>query len=116
MFRILGRTGGKLVDVAVDGPLTPTDFAELRDKIAPLVDEYGKVRLIFDLSGLEEFEGEGLWDEQSFETKEPVERVALVVPQPHAQRARAVFSLDASEVETFTPDEAEKAWRWLVAS
>jgi hypothetical protein len=113
MFKILGRTAGELVDIAVEGPLTPRDFADLRRQLDPLIDDYGKLRLLFDLRELEYFEGEALWDEHSFGPHDGVERVALVVPDRLATRASRVFSLGADEVEIFEPDRAEDAWLWL---
>ena len=111
MFRILGRTSGNLVGVDVTGELTPDDFAALRDELRALVDDHEKVRLLFDLADFTGFEVEALWDEHSFSARKAVERVALVVANEHAERARAAFGLDAAQTRVFEPGGAEQAWR-----
>jgi hypothetical protein len=113
MFKILGRTAGKLVDIAVEGDLTPRDFVELRRQLDPLIEEHRKLRLLFDLRRLRNFEGDALWDDSSFPPHESVERVALVAPSRHAERARATFALGAKELQAFDVDRAEDAWLWL---
>ena len=113
MFKILGRTAGSLVEIAFQEKLNPSDFAALRDELGPLIDEFGKVRLLLDLSELEAFEAEGLWDETSFPQYEAVERVALVVSETDRARAEAVFSLGARETRRFAPGEQSAAWQWL---
>jgi len=115
MFKILGRTAGRCVDVSFEGRLTPSDFAALRDQLSPLIGEHGKLRLLFDLRELDGFEGEGLWDESSFEPHDLVERVAWVVPPRHEARVKKVFDLGADEKKAFAPDQAEAAWQWLAS-
>ena len=116
MFKVLGRTAGELVDISVEEKLTPEDFVALRRQLDPLIEEHGKLRLLFDLRRLDEFEGEALWDESSFEPHTAVERIALVVPKRHATQATKVFSLGASEMRSFDPERAEDAWLWLAGN
>jgi len=113
MFRILDRTSGNLVGVGVEGDLTASDLAALRDEIAPLVEEHGQVRLLVDLSRLEGFGKSGPWDEQGLSAKQPLERAALIVPREHTERALDLFGLDAGQTRTFAPGETEQAWHWL---
>lgn len=113
MFKILARPEGTLVDIQAGEKLTARDFAALKDKLDPMIDEYGKVRLLFDLSSLERFEWNGIWDENSFEDHEAIERVALLVPESQREQAERVFSLGADRLRSFTPEDRQPAWDWL---
>ena len=115
MFKIIARPEGTLVDIEVRDRLSAEDFASLKREMSPLIEEYGKARLLFDLSSLERFEWDGLWDEQAFEDHDSVERVALVVPDSQRAQAERVFSLGADQLRSFDPAERQRASDWLAA-
>jgi hypothetical protein len=113
MFKIIARPEGPLVEIEVQERLTAQDFSDLTQKIGPLVDTYGKVRLLFDLSSLDRFEWNGLWEEDTFDEHDAIERVALVVPASQREQAECVFALGADRLRSFPPARRQLAWDWL---
>jgi hypothetical protein len=72
--------GGKVLIVHVSGKLTKADYERFVPEFERLVQQHGKVRVLFDMIGFHGWEASALWEDIKFDLKHfsDIERLAMV--------------------------------------
>jgi hypothetical protein len=79
-IQIEEENDGRAVAVRVTGKLVEADYQHFVPEIDRLVRRYGKLRVLFDLTGFHGWEPGALWDEIKLDVKHfaDIERLAIV--------------------------------------
>lgn len=72
--------GGKTLVVHVSGKLVKADYGNFVLEFERLLKQHGKLRVLFDISGLRGWDGGALWEDIKFDVKHfaDIERLAMV--------------------------------------
>jgi hypothetical protein len=73
-------SGGNFLDVHVSGILSQADYERFVPKFEQFVQQHGKVRVLFDMTGFHGLEAAAMWEEIKFDAKHlaDIERCAMV--------------------------------------
>jgi hypothetical protein len=79
-IQLTERNGGKILEVRVSGKLTHEDYQRFVPEFERLVNQNGKIRVLFEMAGFHGWEGSALRDEINFDLEHlfDIERVAMV--------------------------------------
>jgi hypothetical protein len=106
---------GQSVAVRVTGKLVEADYACLVPELERLIQQHGKLRLLFELSGFQGWDAGALWDEIKFDMKHfaDIERLAVIGDKKweHAMTAFCKPFTKAS-IRYFDSAEAADARKW----
>lgn len=108
---------GRSVAVRVSGRLVEDDYKHFVPKVDRLVQRYGKLRLLFDLTDFHGWEAGALWDEVKLDMKHfaDIERLAIVGDRQWEREMTTFFKpFTQATIRYFdVVDEAEarKWWR-----
>jgi hypothetical protein len=107
---------GNLLVVQVSDKLTNSDFEKLAPEFQRLVQQRGKVRVLYELNDFHGWDAKALWDEIKFDFKNfaDVERIAVVgdVKWEHCvEELWKPFTL--AKVQYFHRIDSSKARTWL---
>src|ERR1039457_4317503 len=74
------ENGGKILVVHASGKLTAADYEGFVPEFGRLLQQHGKLRVLFDLTGFHGWEAGALWDEIKFDIQHfsDIERIAVV--------------------------------------
>jgi len=73
-------TGGNVLAVHVSGILSRADYERFVPKFEQSVQQHGKLRVLFDMTGFHGWEAAAIWEELKFDVKHfaDIERCAMV--------------------------------------
>jgi hypothetical protein len=115
-IQLTEENGGKILVVHASGKLVKEDYAGLGPGFARLVALHGKLRVLFDLTGLHGWEAGAAWADVKFATKHysDIERLAIV-GEKKWQQGMALFCrpFTAATVRYFDHAKAGDARGWL---
>ena len=107
---------GKLLNVHVSGKLTATDYEHFVPEFDRLVDEHGKLRVLFDMTDFHGWDVGALWADTKFGVKHfsDIERIAMV-GETKWQHGMATFCkpFTKAKVQYFDHAKATEARSWL---
>jgi hypothetical protein len=74
------KSGGPILVIHVSGKLLKEDYAHFVPEFERLVRQHGKLRLLFDMTGLHGWEAGAAWEDLKFGVKHfaDIERLAMV--------------------------------------
>ena len=108
--------GGKILVVHVSGRLTKADYEQLVPEFARLVQQHGKLRLLFDMTGFQGWDAGALWEDIKFDVKHhaDIERLAMIGDKKW-ERAMAGFCkpFTKATIRYFDHAESAEARKWL---
>jgi hypothetical protein len=108
--------GGKILVVHVSGTLTKPDYEQLVPEFARPVQQHGKLRLLFDMTGFHGWEAGALWEDIKFDVKHhaDIERLAMVGDKKW-ERGMAGFCkpFTKATIRYFDRVESAEARKWL---
>jgi hypothetical protein len=108
----------KVLMVGASGKLTKADYAEFLPKVDALIQEKGKVSILFDMHDLHGWEAGAAWEDAKFAFHHfsDIERLA-VVGEKKWHHAMTVLSkpFTRAEVRYFTREQIDQAHRWVEA-
>lgn len=113
------RVGDGVIEFAVSGKLTEQQLAGAQKRVADLVRQQGKVRILVNTEGFDGWEQGGTWDDFSFEEEfDPfIEKMAFIGDRKWEELI-LVFSNKAFRefpIEYFDSADADMARAWLNA-
>ncbi len=115
-IHLLAEDGGKILVVHVSGRLVTADYAHFVSEFERLVEQHGKLRVLFDMTGLDGWEAGALWEDTKFGIKHfgDIERLAMV-GEKKWQRGMATFVKPFTKATTryFDRADAAAARTWL---
>jgi len=107
---------GSLVHVDVTDQLTLEGYKHIVPYIDAAIDEFGSVRVLFDLGEYHGWDGEARWEDLDLELLHwaSVERVAII-GDPKYEEGVATFCrpFTAATVRYFYPADAKAAEEWI---
>lgn len=110
------ETGGKILIIHVKGKLLKEDYAQFAPEFERLLREHGKLRVLFDMSGLQGWDAGAAWEDFKFDVKHfsDIERLAMVGDKKW-QHGMAAFFRPFTKAKTryFDQAEASAAQKWL---
>ena len=108
--------GGKTLVVHVSGKLVKADYGNFVLEFERLLKQHGKLRVLFDISGLRGWDGGALWEDIKFDVKHfaDIERLAMV-GEKKWQHAMAMFGkpFTTATIRYFQRSDAAEARKWL---
>ena len=115
-IQIENERDGKLVTIHVTGKLVKEDYVYLVPEFDRLVGLHGKLRVLFEMTGLQGWELSAAWEDFKFGIHHfsDIERIALV-GEKRWQTGMATFSkpFTKAEVRYFDHADASAARNWL---
>ena len=115
-IHLLAEDGGKILVVHVTGKLITADYGNFVSEFERLVEQHGKLCVLFDMTGFHGWEAGALWEDTKFGIKHfaDIERLAMV-GEKKWQRGMATFFKSFTKATTryFDHSEAAEAWEWL---
>jgi hypothetical protein len=108
--------GGKILVVHVSGILTKADYEQLAPEFERLVQQQGKLRLLFDMTGFHGWDPGALWEEIKFDVKHfaDIERLAIVGDKKwHHGMATFCKPFTKATIRYFDHVESAQARKWL---
>lgn len=115
MLAFLERSSGNVLGIKASGKLTHADYQQLVPRLEELIQEHGKIRVLFELEDCRGWEVGAAWDDLKFGLKHAgdVERCA-VVGEKKWQEWMTKLSRPFFHARYFDKAEFEKAWQWLL--
>lgn len=108
--------GGKILEVHVSGKLSAQDYQHFVPEFERLVQQYGKLRVLFLMRDFHGWDAGGLWQDIKFDAKHSahIERIAMIGDRAW-QKGMAGFCkpFTTAKVHYFTPDQEGAAREWL---
>ena len=114
MIQLMGQSKDNVLGYRVIGDVVKSDYSDLTKTVEADVNEYGAIRLLFDLSDFK-WEKVDAWSSDlgfGDEFKGKIERMALVGQQSWGKYlTKLAAPFYAEEAEWFT--DVDKAWDWV---
>ena len=110
------ENGGKILVVHVSGKLVKEDYENFVPEFERLAREHGKLRVLFDMSGLHGWEAGAMWEDIKFAAKHfaDIERLAMI-GEKRWQHDMATFCkpFTKAAIRYFDHADAAEARKWL---
>jgi hypothetical protein len=113
------KSGGTVLEVAVNGKLAHNDYARFIPEFERLVKKHGKIRVLFEMSDFHGWDPGALWDDIKFDLKHcsDIERLAMVGDHQW-EKAISVFCrpFTTATIRYFDHAAIEDARKWLTSA
>jgi len=108
------ENGGKLLEVRVSGKLSHDDYQHFVPEFERLVQQHGKIRVLFVMTDFHGWEAGALWDDIKFDLKHfsDIERLAMV-GEKRWEKGMSVFCRPFTSATIRFFDDIEQARAWL---
>ena len=110
------ENGGKLLVVRASGKLAKEDYKKFVSEFERLVQEHGKLRVMFDMAGFHGWEAGALWADIQFDVRHfgDIERIAMVGDKSW-EHGMAIFCrlFTKASIRYFDHAQAVAAREWL---
>jgi AAA+ ATPase superfamily predicted ATPase len=117
MFTILDKKEN-VIALQADKKVKSEDYEQIIPVLDAMIEQYGKIRCLAEISGIDGIEPEAFWDDLKFSLKHTndFEKVAIVGSKPFI-KAITKFStpFTKADVKTFDKNEVVEAIEWLAA-
>jgi hypothetical protein len=110
------RAGGKLLVVRASGKLVKKDYEEFVPRVERLIEEHGKIRVVFDMEDFHGWTAGALWEDIKFDIKHfrDIERLAMVGDKKWEEwMAKFCQPFTKAEVHYYDRAEADQAREWI---
>jgi hypothetical protein len=110
------ENGGKILVIHITGKLVKADYPDFVAKFEQLVQQHGKLRVLFDMTGFHGWDVGAAWEDFKFDIKHyaDIERLAMV-GEKKWQHGMAMFFKPFTKATTryFDRADAAEARKWL---
>ena len=110
------QNGGKILEVHASGKLTKDDYEHLVPEFDRLVEQKGKLRVLFDMHDFHGWSAGALWEDIKFDIHHfrDIERLALVGERKWEQgMASFCRPFTTASIRYFDRAQADDAHKWL---
>lgn len=108
--------GGKVLGIHVSGKLTKADYEQLKPAFERLVDQHGKIRLLFDMTDFHGWKTGAAWEDFKLDLKHHahIERIAMAGDKDW-ERLMATFCkpFTRATIRYFDRGSVAAARQWL---
>ena len=115
-IQLTEENGGRILGVHVSGKLAKADYEHFVPEFDRLVRQHGKLRVLFDLTGLHGWTAGALWEDTKFATHHfsDIERLAVVGEKKwHEGMATFCKPFTKATIHYFDHADAAEAGKWL---
>lgn len=116
MFEILDESEGNVLGIKAIDKLTREDYRQFIPRMERIIQEHGKLRVLFDMTDFHGWKWSAIWDDLKFDFKHErdVERCAILGDKRWEERLIKLFRpLLKTKVEYFDQTRREEAWQWI---
>jgi hypothetical protein len=110
------ENGGKLLVIHISGRLVKTDYAHFVPEFERLVQQHGKLRVLFDITALQGWDAGAAWEDIKFDIRHfsDIERLA-VIGAAKWQHGMAIFfkPFTGASIRYFNHADSAGARKWL---
>ena len=110
---------GKMIHVTVSEKLTKEDYRQFVPWLEKDIQEYGKIRVLFQMHDFHGWQTAALWEDIKFDIKHfsDIERLAMVGDKKW-EKGMSVFCkpFTTAKIRFFNPEEIDTARKWLLES
>ena len=107
---------GNILEVRASGKLTHEDYQEFVPATEKMIEEHGKIRIVFQMHDFHGWEMAALWDDIKFDVAHfrDIERLAIV-GETKWEKGMSVFCkpFTTAKIRYFEPSQREDARQWL---
>jgi hypothetical protein len=110
------KNGGKLLEVRVSGKLVHEDYQRFVPEFDRLVEEHGKIRVLFEMVDFHGWQAEALWDDAKLGMRHysDIERLAMVGDRKWEKWMSVVCRpFTTARIRYFDREEIHEARAWL---
>jgi hypothetical protein len=115
-IRLNEEHGGKVLAVHISGNLVAADYEHFVPEFDRLVEQHGRLRVLFDMTGFRGWDAGAAWEDIKFDIKHfaDIERLAMVGDKKW-QHGMAMFCkpFTRATIRYFDHARAAEAWAWL---
>ena len=115
-IRLVEEDGGRTITVCVSGKLTKEDYNHFAPEFERLVQQHGKIRVLFDMTDFHGWEVDALWEDIKFDARHfrDIDRLAMV-GENKWQSGMAAFCkpFTTATIRYFDHADAAEAKLWL---
>jgi hypothetical protein len=108
--------GGRILVVHVTGKLVKADYAPFVHEFERLFRQYGKLRLLFDMTGLHGWDAGAAWEDLKFDIKHfsDIDRLAMIGEKKWQETMGTFFKpFTKATIRYFDHADAADARKWL---
>jgi hypothetical protein len=110
------ENGGKMLTLEVSGKLEKADYEHFVPEFERLIQQHGKIRILFDMNDFHGWKAAALWEDTKFAMKHfsDIDRLA-VVGEKRWQQGMATFCKPFTKaiVRYFEHSDVAEARKWL---
>jgi hypothetical protein len=110
------ENGSKILTVRASGKLSKEDYEQFVPHIERLIEQEGKIRILFEMHDFHGWDIAALWEDIKFDAKHfaDIERLALVGDKKW-EKGMSVFCkpFTTAKVKYFDTTEQQQARRWV---
>jgi hypothetical protein len=108
------ENGGKILEVRVSGKLSHDDYQHFVPEFERLMQQHGKIRVLFEMTDFHGWEAGALWDDIKFDLKHfsDIERLAMV-GEKRWEKGMSLFCRPFTTATIRFFDDIEQARAWL---
>lgn len=110
------RDGGKILQVRATEKLHKDDYKQLAPEVERLIQQHGKLRILFETHDFHGWDAGALWEDIKFDAKHfnDIERLAIVGEKKWEEgMSKFCKPFTTAEVRYFEPARRDEAVAWL---
>ena len=110
------ENGGKVLIVHVSGKLTKADYEHFVPEVERLIGQHGKLRVLFDMTGLQGWDAGAAWEDIKFGIKHfaDIDRLAMVGDKKWQQGMAMLFKpFTKAASRYFHHADVAEAMKWV---
>ena len=110
------ENGGKILAIHTIGKLVDADYKTFVPEFGRLSGHGGRLRVLFDMTGLRGWDAHAAWDDLKFDIKHfgKIERLAIIGTKPWQHGMATLFApFTKATTKYFDHAEAAEARKWL---
>ena len=116
MFVKMKKAKKDVVAYNIKGKITHTDYEKLIPKVEKVIEEFGKVKFLVDITGFETFTMEAMMDDGKFFLKhnKDISKIAII-GNNKLEEMLMKFSdfVTPGEMKYFDSEDIDDAWKWI---
>jgi len=106
----------KVLVVSVSGKLTKEDYEDLVPEVDRLIQEHGKIRILFEMRDFHGWNAGAIWEDTKFAFRHfhAIERLA-VIGEKSWQKGMTIFCkpFTGAQIKYFSHAQADEACQWI---
>ena len=110
------ENGGKIVAIKVNNKLSKEDYEHFVPKVERLIEQFGKIRVLFEMYNFHGWKAGALWEDIKFDIRHfaDIERIAFVGDKKW-EKGMSVFCrpFTTAKIRYFTIEELSQASDWI---